>query len=322
MISSDYQWLLLQLLDGERLYRVRMSSEGVVSLPEVGVVQIKSSSNGGYTFLSSQGELNGSLFSDGAALYRRSPTAAPKVPSPQRKGKLPLIVMVASGLFLLTKWIPNGVANTAPAKPKKNTPAAVAATPVRPTVTPTPQPTATPTVQPTPLPTPKAVVTPAIPKKEVMKSSPFLGPKLIDWPSIEKNARGAFFRGEWARAEGLLIDLPMKKALGAPDSVRSLAAEIHYARCQRAFNAQDFKGAAEACQKAIEIYHNARAYALLRQLSERARRLYLEGYVMEGSNREAAIRRYREVIETAPAKDPFRAKAAKKLKVIVASTED
>ena len=95
-----------------------------------------------------------------------------------------------------------------------------------------------------------------------------------------------------------------------------LYSEIEYAICRLAFEKREWENAVRHCGLSANETNHERARKMLGQLAARTRRLYLEGYVMEGIDPDAALRRYREALRSAPPGDPFGAKAGRKMKAI------
>ena len=131
----------------------------------------------------------------------------------------------------------------------------------------------------------------------------------------------AFMQGDLPRASALARD-----GVGGQQNVsaklRKLVAEIHYAQCRRAFLRKEWPEAVRTCEAANREISHAKATQILSGLSARARKLFLEGYVMEKVNPEGAQKRYRESLSCAPSKSVYREKARHKLKQIEAAKAD
>lgn len=170
---------------------------------------------------------------------------------------------------------------------------------IPPTILPTPWvvPTFTPTPRPSPTPTAK-------PKKRRGQS------RLTR--SVVRTIREAFLRGDLETANDV-VNEQFRKEGGHSLSDRLLVAEVKYARCQRAFVKKEWGKAVRFCEEAV--FH-PKAKETLSKLHSRARKLYLEGYVMENTNPEAALQRYRESLVSAPSSSLCREKTIKRLKWI------
>lgn len=128
--------------------------------------------------------------------------------------------------------------------------------------------------------------------------------------------RAAFLSGHLERAEELIEGARSQNGGRLSGALREIGAEVKYAGCRRAYLRKEWAAAVRACEEADrEIFHK-RAKLLLAKLGARARKLFLEGYVMESTNPKAAFRRYRETLAGAPTDSPYREKAAAKLKLI------
>ncbi len=191
---------------------------------------------------------------------------------------------------------------------------------------PSPVPTPTPVVEvETPPVVSRAVSSPA-PKPEVEKKSSKnrpskVKPKRRSRPAnrgIYIRAKKAFLAGKLKQAQGLLEGIVRRDG----KEIRGLAAEVHFASCKLAFEMQDWTEASRRCGLAVKLNRHAGARKRLKKLSKRAERLYLEGYVMEGTDPCAAAVRYREAEQIAPRGNKYGHRAEEKLKLLLRVTSD
>ncbi|MFH1262867.1 MAG: hypothetical protein V1495_05430 [Pseudomonadota bacterium] len=126
----------------------------------------------------------------------------------------------------------------------------------------------------------------------------------------------AFTSGDLARAEAILETAEAGNDGRMPYGLRKAAREVRYAACRQAFERGNWGSASRACERTVREFHHAGSREILSRIEERARRLFLEGYVMEDRNPSAALRRYREVLSIAPAGGTYRSKAAEKLRTL------
>jgi hypothetical protein len=126
--------------------------------------------------------------------------------------------------------------------------------------------------------------------------------------------RVSFLAGNLNYAEDLMGEVRARNHGATPRDLLGLASEIAYARCHRAYMREDWTTAIRACEEADREISHPKARRILVRLSTRARRLFLEAYVMETTNLQAALQRYRDCLAVAPTGDVYRRKAAEKLK--------
>ncbi len=128
-----------------------------------------------------------------------------------------------------------------------------------------------------------------------------------------KQAREMFVHGRFEEALSILGD-GTRKEKSPPDSeTAKLGAEIHFALCRRAEANGRYREAGEECARALQSSEHAGAREIFDALEARARKLFLEGYVMEGVDAQGAQERYRKAEETAPPGSPYKDKARGKL---------
>ncbi|MFH1017364.1 MAG: hypothetical protein V1798_04170 [Pseudomonadota bacterium] len=135
-------------------------------------------------------------------------------------------------------------------------------------------------------------------------------------PASDKQiqARNFFIRG---RLENALSALKGGSELSKfePDSdAARLETEIRYALCRRAEQTGRYHEAGEQCARALQCSEHARARELIESLEARSRKLFLEGYVMEGVDPKGAKERYRQAEEVAPPGGSYAEKAREKLR--------
>ncbi|MDY6862867.1 MAG: FHA domain-containing protein [Thermodesulfobacteriota bacterium] len=91
-------------------------------------------------------------------------------------------------------------------------------------------------------------------------------------------------------------------------------ADIYYKRGEEVYKKGDFKGANKEWSKALSIMpKHQESLAGIARLYEKAKKLYQEGYVLEGSNLDAAIQKWNIIIEILPPDNEYYKKAKSKL---------
>jgi hypothetical protein len=93
----------------------------------------------------------------------------------------------------------------------------------------------------------------------------------------------------------------------------AMKAEIHFALCRRAMAVGAEREAGRQCDEAFRLSGDPRAGDILRTLEAKTKRCFLEGYVMESSNPDGSVERYRKAQEEAPPGSLFGEKARRKL---------
>ncbi len=130
---------------------------------------------------------------------------------------------------------------------------------------------------------------------------------------IQQRIQKVFLKGDFEKVERMMQKVSKAHAGKTPRELWELEAELAYAKCGAARRRKKWKIAVRECEKASSKQLHARAQAVLEELGERAEKTYLEGYVMEGTNRRAALRRYRDAFAMAPTGHPYKEKARQKL---------
>lgn len=188
-----------------------------------------------------------------------------------------------------------------------------------------------PTPTPTPVPEPTIQPLPKVSQKEIKEIKPKAKSHLKvrkrklrsqksgktssrKWKEIRTKIQKVFLAGKLDRAQTMLEMIAKKEGGELPKSLWKQEAELAYAKCRISVRQKKWKDAVRQCETATSKQPHARAAALLEELGTMAEKSYLEGYVMEGTNHRAALRRYQAAMAMAPTGHPYGEKARQKLK--------
>ncbi len=133
------------------------------------------------------------------------------------------------------------------------------------------------------------------------------------FPLLLQKAKQGFMKGDLEKSEEFLKAIKFLSKEELEPSVRGTIAEMNYAICRRSYIQGNWKKAVRFCEGALFWENHSLAKNILKNLESRARRLYLEAYVMETVHPKEAKKRYMEIIVTSPHRSEYRLKA--KLKV-------
>jgi hypothetical protein len=281
------RWVYLRTAEGEKLFRARFfGRSGTLHLPDSGRNGSFERSPRGVVQLRMAEALEVRLYRPGTVLRRSSEGRGPAELS--RSSHRRILVLLALSVLLVLF----GIVQTAPrseVKPEVR----------KPTVIPTAIPIRAPG---------------SARRKPVSKPTPMVKTPDRIRPAV-RAVRAALAAGRIERAAALLGNIREQCRGVVPPGLRRIAAEVAYAQCRSAFERGRWGAAGRSCTRAVREGHGTAA-GFVAKLDARVRKLFLEGYVMEGRDPESAIRRYREVVATAPQGSVYRGKAAEKLRWI------
>ncbi len=295
---GTHRWLLVRSRNRQWIARVRFQKpSGSVRVSRTLKLDYERTDGGGMRVKARGGEAEAAVFTEGAVLARDKNERMPKPVPLESRDTFARFGFVAPAILLLVHVTTLPEANSVPV-----------ALPELPIVTAS----ASPAPSPPPIPT-------TAPPREVLRPAPAAASPRQNgdlWVRWERKARKIFLRGDLAGVEAALDNVNQKSGGRLPPSLRDLEAEVSYARCRQARQTGSWAEAVRACERARAYREHNRARAILEDLGSRAKRAFLEGYVMEGRNLKGAVQRYRNAVAMAPTGNPYGTKAAHRLELL------